>query len=324
MSDVLFAILPVFLVMFAGLAADRAALLPPASSMALNVYALRLALPVLLLRIMAGAKPAELFQGRIWFGLLSAQLLAYLTGYAGDRFFLRRGRGPAAVTAMSCSSALTVFVGLPIVMNLLPGNREALVIGAILSVVPVLTIALGQVQLDIESSKTADGRPAGLRAVLVRAVLLNPLILGMLGGALLCLSGLGLWTPLDRAANLIGMTAAPCALLALGLDARRQIRVGLGSRGDHALTRQAGVALVKLVLHPLLTWGVLALCGISGTWLAVCVIMSGAATAVGCYVVADIYKTVPEESALSVVLTNILSLPTLSAFAYAFSALGML
>ena len=113
-------------------------------------------------------------------------------------------------------------------------------------------------------------------------------------------------------------------VLALGLDMRRQLRLGFADKNGGTLKRQGGIALVKLVLHPLLTWGLLALCGVSGVWLAVCVIMSGTATAIGCWVVADIYKTVPEESALSVVLTNVFSLLTLPAFAYAFKALQMI
>ncbi len=324
MTEVLFAMLPVFLILAAGLAADRGAFLPPTSSLVLNVYILRFALPVLLLRIIAGAEPGELFQGRLWFGLLATQFTAYGLGYAWDFFLARRGHGPAVITAMSCSCCLSAFVGLPVIMNLLPGNREAMVMAAILSITPTVGIAVAQMQLDIQKMSGGSAKTGELWRIPLRALFLNPMVLGMLGGVALCLAGTGLWVPLDRAAAMVGNTAAPCALLSLGLEIRNKLRAGFAAKGARKGRHQAGIALVKLLAHPLLTWGLLALCGVDGVWLAVCVIMSGTGTAVGSYVVADLYKIVPEESALSVVITISLSLITLSAFAYAFKAMGFI
>ncbi len=324
MIEILYAILPIFLIIAVGIAADRGGYLPASISLPINAYVLRFALPTLLFRIMADAKPSELFQGKLWVGLMVSQLVAYGIGYAGDLLLKRRGAGPAAVTGMSCSSSLTSFVGLPIIMNLLPGNREALVIAGILTIIPIVTIALGQVQLETLRQRERPGTTGGLRPVLMRAVFMNPLILSMIAGAFLCLTGIGLWPPLDRAATLVGATAAPCALFSIGLDMRRQLRVGFAGQSGRTLRHQAGIVPVKLLVQPLLAWGLLSLLGVSGMWLAVCVIMSATGTAVGCYLVADTYKTVPEECAMSIVLTCAFSLFTLPAFSYLFKMLEMI
>lgn len=56
----------------------------------------------------------------------------------------------------------------------------------------------------------------------------NPILLATLAGASLSLSGLGLWQPLDRTISLVGYTAAPCMLLALGLDLRQKLVLAMG------------------------------------------------------------------------------------------------
>ena len=327
MLEIVYAILPIFLIIAAGILAERGGLLSASVSMPLSAYVLRLALPALLFRIMAGAEPSELFQGALWGSLIGAQVISYGIGYAGDRILKRRGVGPAAVTGMACSSSLTSFVGLPIIMNLLPGNREALVIAGLLTVMPILSIVLGQIQLESmrrREQPEVQGRNLSLCLVLMRAIFTNPLILSMLAGALLCLTGIGLWTPLDRAATLLGATAAPCALFSIGLSMRNQLRVGFAGNSGPILRHQAGVVSVKLLIQPLLTWGLLVLFGVDATLIAVCVIMSATGTAVGSYLVADAYKTVPEECAMSVVLTCAFSLLSLPAFSYLCKALGMI
>lgn len=64
--------------------------------------------------------------------------------------------------------------------------------------------------------------------------------------------------------------------------------------------------------------------GISGIWLAIGVLMSATATALIVTVLAEVYGAVPEESALTAVLSNGLSIFTLTGFVWLFMRLGML
>ncbi len=321
MLEVFLAILPVFLIIGLGMAADRARFLPEQLSSMLSAYVLRLVMPVLLIRLMGGANPAELGRAYFWTGLLLAQAIMYLLGWLGDLAVARRGQGPAALTALSCSCCNAAFLGLPIIASLLPDNPEAMLAAAIATVTPSVSMVTGQVTLEFLRQRSRSGAQTGIGTLLVRALLFNPVLMGVVIGMLLCLSGIGLWAPLERAASLIGQTCAPCALLALGLDMRSRLRVALRAEG-HAFRHQTVVVAAKLLVHPLLAWLLLWFFGVSGVWLAVGVIMAGTATAVAVYMMAEYYQTVPEEGALSVVLSNGLNLFTMSAFAFVFKLLG--
>ena len=67
----------------------------------------------------------------------------------------------------------------------------------------------------------------------------------------------------------------------------------------------------------------LAALGVSGLWLVISVIISATATALVVTVIAEVYSTVPEESALTAVVANGLSIFTLTGFVWGFQALGM-
>jgi len=326
MLDVFFAILPIFLVIGFGLIADRLELLPAPSSNLLSLYVLRLALPVLLFRIMASADPALMLRGGFWAGLFVSQFFVYGLGYGAERLLAHRGKGEAVTTALSCSSGIAAIIGLPVVQFLLPGNDEALLAAGLASIMPSMGMAVGQVHYEVIKAEETDAPATAARppvwAILFRAVLCNPLILALAAGALLGLTGLGLWGPLDRTAAFIGSTSAPCVLLALGLDLRSKLRLALRASDSSMAARQAGVSAAKLLVHPLLAWGIMHVCGVPGLWLAVGVIISATPTAVGAYALAEVYGRASEEAAFSVALTSALSLFAMSGFAYAFRAAG--
>ena len=322
MLESLLLILPVFLIIAFGVALDVGRVLPRNTGSVIGAYVLYVALPILMLHLLAGAGLDDILHGGFWAGLVAAQLTVYGLGYAGEFLLARRGHAAAAVTALSASCANVAFIGFPVVVSLMPGNHEALIAAGLAVITPNVVAIPCQVQL--EFLKRAQGRGGGLAPMLAKAVLLNPLMLGMCGGFLLGGSGLGLWGPLDKAAELIGNTTAPCMLLALGLDLRGKYRVAALSGKGLNLPRLGGVGMLKLVVHPLLTWWLMDLLGVGGTWLVVGVIMSGTATALVSYVIAEIYDAVPEEVALTAVVTNVLNLVTITVLASIFRGMGLL
>lgn len=67
----------------------------------------------------------------------------------------------------------------------------------------------------------------------------------------------------------------------------------------------------------------MALFGVTGSWLVVGVIMSGAATALLTCVIGQIYRQVPEEAAMIAVVTNVLNLATLTLLAALLRSRGL-
>ncbi len=144
----------------------------------------------------------------------------------------------------------------------------------------------------------------------------------MAGGVLVSALGLGLWDPLNRAAELVGHTAAPCMLVTLGLTLRERLAVVLRHAGGHALLRQTALQICKLVVQPLVCWGILAALGVEGLWLAVSVIMAASGSALVVPVLADVHHAGPEEATLTALVSNGLSLFSLSFFIWVMRLLG--
>ena len=327
MFHALFAVIPVFCVIAFGALLRARDVLPENAGPVLGVYVLKVALPLLILHLLAGARPEDLSRGGFWLGLIGSQMVVYVFGYMGDKLFSRRGIGPAVISGFSCSACNAAFVGLPIVSNLWPGNTEAMLVAGLAILTPNVVIILAQARLDILAGSLAwkGGNPLSFAGSLVRIFILgNPLLLATLAGAVLSMSRLGLWEPLDRAISLVGYTAAPCMLLALGLDLRQKLALATRrSHGGMAL-RQVWFIFCKLVLHPLLCWGILHVMGITGLWLVIPVLISATATALLVSVIAEVYSAVPEEAALTAVVTNGVSILTLTGFVWLFHAMGML
>ena len=326
MFQALFTVLPVFLIIGAGVLLRSRDVLPENAGPVLGIYVLKLALPLLILHLLAGAKVKDLAHWAFWGGILGSQLVMYCVGNLGDKIFCRRGVGPSVIAGLSCSACNAAFVGLPIVSNLFPGNASAMLIAGLCTLTPNVVMILGQSRLDALAGSLAwdGGNPLKFFGKLVRVFILgNPILLSTLAGIALSASGLGLWEPIDRAVSLVGYTAAPCMLLSLGLDLRQKLVVATRQAHGHAVVRQCWFIICKLVLHPLLCWGIMYALGITGLWLTIGVLISATATALLVSVLAQVYDTVPEEAALTAVVNNGLSILTLTGFVWLFQTLGM-
>lgn len=310
------AVVPVFLVIALGAWLRQQGSLPDNAGRVLGVFVLKLALPLLVLHLMAQARPQDLARGSFWLGLVGAQGLMFLLVWGVDRLALKRGKREAIIAGMNASINNVGFVGLAIILNLFPGNSEALLVTGLVIFATNLSISLSQSWLDCLS-----GGVNGWRGLL-RELAGNPLLLAVLCGMVLACTGLGLWEPLDRTARLLGHTAAPCMLLALGLDVQERLGMGRQRLGG-VLLRQGWIVGCKLLLHPLLCWLLLWLLGVEGLWLTVSVLLSATAAALVNAVMAEVHKANPAEAALSVLLSNGLSLFSLTGFIWLFIWLGM-
>lgn len=328
MLTAFFAVFPVFLIIGFGVFLRARDILPDQTGSILGLYVLKLALPLLLLHVMAQADRNTLNHAGFWAGAIGAPVACYLLGYVTDRLLCRRGTGPAVTSALGCSASNTAFVGLPIVESLLPGNTEALVVAGLMTLTPNVVMIMGQVRFDLLSKSGEagrDGKRSGRICFLLRTLILgNPILMSTVLGLLLALSGVGLWQPLDRAFSLVGFTAAPCMLVALGLDLGEKLRLALGRGRGHTLLWQTWIVSCKLLLCPLICWGIMSALSVEPLWLGVAVLTSGTGTALMATVLAQVYAAVPEESALTAVLSNGISMLTLTGIIWILQGMGCL
>ena len=317
MFTMMLGVLPVFLLMFLGMLLDRFKVLPEASGAVLSYYVLKVALPMLLLKLISEADPGVLAQGGFWGAIFGGQVIAYALGTLGDKYIGGRRGGSPVLTGMACSCTNAAFMGLPLVASLFPGNAEAMLVAGMAAVAPAFMVVYVQPQMELLAARQASGSSA-LWPVFKRAILLNPIVFVLVVGSVLSSTGIGLWGPFARVADLVGSTCGTCALLALGFEIRRKLQIAQKAPGSlrSKIFRQAGISWVKLVIHPLATWALMVFFGVDGMWLVIGVLMSGVATAVGGYVLAESYGVIAEEFALVTVITNFLGLFTAPLIVY--------
>jgi predicted permease len=140
----------------------------------------------------------------------------------------------------------------------------------------------------------------------------NPIILGLGAGLAVNLGGVEIPAPLDRLVEMVGASAVPCALFALG-----------SALAAYPLTGDVPPAvlltLLKLLVHPALVW-VLAVpvCGLEGIWVPVAVTMAAMPSGINVYLFGARYEAAPGVAARTVFLSTVGSLGTISVLLYLF------
>lgn len=140
----------------------------------------------------------------------------------------------------------------------------------------------------------------------LKAVLKNPIILGLVIGFLFNLLG---WTIPHFLETMIGMlsqAALPCAIFAMGgaLSAYR-----LMGHLPEALT----IVGIKLILHPLLVWFLANfIFDVPSLWMAVAVIMAGVPSGINTYMFADRYQAGVPTAATAILVSTGLSVFSLT------------
>jgi len=169
--------------------------------------------------------------------MLCAFYLPLAVLFAASRLMARQG-GNGAATALAATYSNTVFVGLPVLLQVLgKGSLQfAYPVIAFHSLFCFSLYHLGD-----------DHAPSGWLGP-VRSAMTNPIVVALLLGLALNLVGVELPGALLRMLDMLGGAALPCALLSLGAS--------VASLTPGSWARTGAIVLGKLVLLPL---GVMAL-----------------------------------------------------------------
>ena len=280
--------------------------------------------------------PALLFRttSRIDFARLDAAvLLAFflptlaLLGivYAFER---RRSAGtgsaPAgpSVRAINASFGNTVQVGIPLAAALFGETGLALHVTIIslhgLTLLTVLT-ALAETDLALARHRPAGSSQTRLVAMLgatVRNTVIHPVVLPVLAGLACNASGVEVPAFADDVLVLLGQAVVPVCLILIGVSLSFY-----GVRGS--LRAAARLSLLKLVAHPLAVlavahWGF----GLTGTTLAVLVMMAALPVGSNALVFAQRYDTLQAESSTAIVCSTLGFVATAPLWLLALQAAG--
>jgi predicted permease len=293
---VLSGLIPVFLLVALGVAARRLGLLSEAAAVGLNRLVANLALPALLLLKIGTADLRQSFSGVLvatTSGVLLATTVVALALAAA--WGLRRPqRGVFAQAAMRGN---LVYVGFPIILATLgeTGLEQAAVTVAVL--IPLMNV------VSVGVLEAFRGEGARIDARVVLRIVVNPMVVGALGGLVLAALAWHPWSWLRSTLNILSSFALPGALLALGA----QLRLGRWA----GVWKPAVVAsVIKLGIQPALVWWLLGVFGLTGLPAAVGVMLLAAPTAVASYPVAADLGGDTDLAAAAVMLPTIASAVT--------------
>jgi hypothetical protein len=302
MEAIIDVVLPVFAIIASGWLCGRLGLLGDGASRALNGFTYYAALPALFFAAMATVPLAETLNWPFILDYMGAVVvLAGVTWLVAGRMF----PGNAAqrgLQNMAANFSNTGYMGIPLLLTAFGGaGKLPAVISTVLNGAIVMPCYIALVEFS-RSDAQHRGRvfaDAGL------GVVKSPLVLSAALGILW--SGLGLPVPvfLAKFCEILGAAAPPSALFAMGL-----FMVGKSFRGDRA---EIGLlTAMKLLLHPLLAWGMLMLLPLQKGWADSLLVLAALPTGSLVFVLSNLYGVYTQRSTGVIIATTFASVATLS------------
>lgn len=253
MLDILLVTFPFFALVLAGYVAARRRMLPFEAIGGLNTFVLFFALPCMLYRFGASTPIAQLLDP----AALATWLVCALLVVAGTVRLSMNARirwNDASFGALVAAFPNTGFMGVPLLVALL-GARAAgpaiLTILIDLVVTSSLCIALSR----LDSADEHGAAEAAKKAL--QGVALNPMPWAIALGGVSSALGVQPIAPLMATIGLLADAASPVALFTIGaVLARSQSVAAAEDHGPMPAADFVPPAVIKLVVHPLLVWGV--------------------------------------------------------------------
>jgi malonate transporter len=303
-------ILPVFAVILTGWVVGYTGYLSRALSDALIHFAYNIAMPALLIVTIAQEPDHSLINGRFLVAFGGGSLLCFFLVFGIMSIRSSRTLASRTMHGMAASMTNTGFVALPVLQAIY--GQHAVLPAAIATVfVAVVMFPIAVILLEV-------GRREGTRTtpmVTVKHIVLNPMVISTLVGMLLSILGLRMPGPVKAYLRIFADALTPCALFAIGL--------GLSIEGLRAnLGRASLLSAVKLVIMPLIVYGLSVALGLDPLYTIAAVICAAVPTAKTVYILAGEYHREEMMVASTVSLTTLASVFSLVVWLYRLSGLA--
>ena len=305
-------ILPVFAVIVTGCVVGYTGYLSRALSDALIHFAYNIAMPALLIVTIAQEPAHSLINWRFLVAFGGGSLLCFILVFGIMSIYKSRSLASRTMYGMTAAMTNTGFVALP-VLRAIYGQRAVLpaaIATVFVAVVmfPVAVILLEFGQRDHHGSRTDPMATA-------KRILLNPMVISTLIGMLLSILDLRMPAPVTAYLDILADALTPCALFSIGL--------GLSIDGLRAnIGRASLLSAVKLVIMPLIVYGLSVWLGLDPLYTIAAVICAAVPTAKTVYILAGEYRSEEVMVASTVSMTTLASIISLVIWLYRLSGLA--
>ena len=304
MGPILNVVFPIFAIMAAGYAAGRFGILGKESSEALNRFVYFVALPALFFVSMARVSLGEVFNLPFLGAYGGGAAATFIIAFVVAKFAFPNRLGALGLAGLSAIFSNTGYMGIPLLMlafgeaGMLPAIITTILNGAV-----IMACGIVLLELDVHQGKSG----VVVLTNVLRGVVRSPLVLSAAAG--LAVSGLGLPLPqaLGTFCDLLGASAGPCALFAIGLFM-------VGKSPTAGITEVSWLVFLKLLVQPAITW-VLAyhVFTMEPIWAAGALVQSALPTGALVFVLAQQYGIYLQRSTAVIMASTVVSLFTLSA-----------
>ena len=308
MVDILNLALPYFGLIFIGFACGKAKGLPEQGLAWMNFFLLYVSLPALLFGIMSKTPFEELnnppFLMATTLGTATAFFLALFTGRLMGGLPLRE----ATLAGLSGAYGNIGYMGPGLALAVL-GSKAASPTALIFCCDSIFLFAIVPLLIALTDSK----HPTlwHTLGVVVRQIVLNPLIMSACLGALAAALHFHLPVAVDRTVLFLQNAAAPTALFVLG------VTVALRPFG-RVPWEVPGVIAIKLLIHPLVVFGLMLLLGpFAQPWAATALLMASLPPALNVFVIARQNDSWIEPASVAVLIGTFASVVTLTSVMWA-------
>lgn len=301
MHDFLDVLLPLFLIVLLGFAAARLGWFAASAVDGLSRFVFDFAIPCLLFRSMAGLELAERPPWALLAAYYGGAWAVFALGVGLARIAGVTRRGEAATVGFAAAFSNTVLLGIPLILGVY-GQAGALPLFAILALHSLLLLTTAIVTLELTRRRTDRLVSDLLRSL--RGLAANPILLSLAAGLAFRATSWQLGGAVDATLRLLGTTASPCALFALG-----------GALSRHHVRGHVRPAMVstglKNFVHPLLVWWLATrVFSLDPTWMRVAVVVAAMPTGVNAYLFANRYEAGSAMASSAVLISTAVSLVT--------------
>lgn len=294
---------PLFVLVFVGYALVLWGNWPKSVSEALTRFVFSVALPALLFHLMSDMSKLPPVDARLLIAFFGSCLIVFAIGRVVAARFFKLDGVSQSVFALGGVFSNNVLLGLPLAKVAL--GDAALPSVALVLVFNALTLWT-LVTVSVEWARHGSFSLAGFGKT-AKGVATNPIVASIVLGTLFGLSGLQMPAMVEVPLAMVSQAAAPLALVALGMGLA-EFDVRLGWR------QSVTICAIKLVVQPLVVWGLAKLLGLPPMETQVVVLLGSIAVGANVYLMSRQFKVMEGPVAASLVLSTALASVTTPLF----------
>jgi malonate transporter len=276
----------------------------------LNALAVRLAIPILLFRAMYSLDFATALHWPLLASFYIGAIASFYLSTLLAKLIFNRRSGEAVAVGFCAMFSNTVLLGVPIAERSLGPEILPLVFGIIAFHAPCI-YATGIMTMEFARR---DGRGFGQTLMVAgRSIFENPLMIGILSGALFNVLSISLPTPLEASVDMIANAAIPLALVGIGAAMT-------GYQLKSRLSETVTVSVISLIVHPAIVFVISHyLLGLPLQYVKVGVIIAAMPPGFNIYIFAVMYDRAVALSASTIIVATMASILTISMWLWIFS-----